>query len=94
MLLGGVPLEACEIVEEAHCLGVESPGCGGDHRHEPVVLGLKPLVMLGHLGAAGLVEAFSSQVYSVPLLLTGCMTVNSSVSPAVPMMLVGHSNGP
>ena len=38
VLLGGVRLEACEIVEKAQCLGVESSGCCGDHRHEPVVL--------------------------------------------------------
>jgi hypothetical protein len=38
VLLGGVRLEACEIVEEAQCLGVESSG-------------LKPLVKLGDLGA-------------------------------------------
>ena len=56
MLLGGVRLEACEVVEEAQCLGVESSGCGGDHRHEPVVLSLKPLVVLGHLGAKAGVE--------------------------------------
>jgi hypothetical protein len=48
VLLGGVRLEACEIVEE-----VVSSGCVGNHRHEPVVLSLKPLVMLGHLGAVG-----------------------------------------
>jgi len=35
---------------------VESSGCGGDHRHEPVVLSLKPLVVLGHLGAKAGVE--------------------------------------
>jgi hypothetical protein len=35
---------------------VESSGCGGGHRHEPVVLSLKPLVVLGHLGAVGPVE--------------------------------------
>ena len=58
MLLGSVRLKACEIVEEAQCLGVESPGGGGDNRHEPVVLSLKPLVVLGHLGAVGLVERF------------------------------------
>ena len=56
MLLGGVRLEACEVVEETQCLGVESSGCGGDHRHEPVVLSLKPLVVLGHLGAKAGVE--------------------------------------
>jgi len=56
VLLGGVRLEACEVVEEAKCLRVESSGCGGDHRHEPVVLGLKPLVVLGHLGTVGPVE--------------------------------------
>ena len=56
MLFGGVRLEACEVVEEAKCLRVESSGCGGDHRHEPVVLGLKPLVVLGHLGTVGPVE--------------------------------------
>jgi len=49
VLLGGVRLEACEIVEEAQCLGMESSGCGGDHRHEAVVLSLKPLVVLGQL---------------------------------------------
>ena len=93
MLLGGIRLKACEIVEEAHCLRVESPGRGGDNRHEPVVLSQKPLVVLGHLGEA-LWSAFSSQAYSVPLLPTGCTTVKSSVRPAVPMMLVGYSNGP
>jgi hypothetical protein len=51
VLLGGVRLEACEVVEDAQCLGVESSGCGGDNRNEPVVLSLKPLVVLGHLGA-------------------------------------------
>ena len=40
-----------------------------DHRREPVVLSLKPLVVLGHLGAVGPVDRFSSQVYSVPLLI-------------------------
>ena len=39
-------------------------------------------------------SAFSSQACSVPLLPTGCTTVKSSVRPAVPMMLVGYSNGP
>ena len=34
MLLAGVRLEACEVVEEAQCLGLESSGCGGDHRHD------------------------------------------------------------
>ena len=53
MLLGGVRLEACKIVEEVQCLRVESSGCVGDHRHEPVVLSLKPLVMLGHIDAVG-----------------------------------------
>jgi len=56
VLLGGVRLKACKIVEEAHCLRVESPGGGGDNRHEPVVLSLKPRVLLGHLGAVGPVE--------------------------------------
>jgi hypothetical protein len=37
VLLGGVRLEACEIVEEAQCLGVESSGCD-----------LKPLEVLGY----------------------------------------------
>ena len=49
VLLGGVRLEACEIVEEAQCLRMESSGRVGDHRHEPVILSLKPLVMLGDL---------------------------------------------
>jgi hypothetical protein len=35
---------------------VELTGGGGGDRHEPVVLGLEPLVVLGHLGAEGLVE--------------------------------------
>ena len=35
---------------------MESSGGGGDIRHEPVVLSLKPLVVLGHLGAVGPVE--------------------------------------
>ena len=56
MLLGGVRLEACEVVEEAQCLGVESSGGGGDNRHEPVVLSLMPLVVLGRLGAVGPLE--------------------------------------
>ena len=56
MLLGGVRLEACEVVEEAQCLGVESSRGGGENRHEPVVLSLKPLVVLGHHGAVGPVE--------------------------------------
>ena len=56
MLLGGVRLEACEIVEEEQGLGVESPRYDGDHRHEPVVISLKPLIMIGHLGAVGPVE--------------------------------------
>jgi hypothetical protein len=38
MLLGGVCLEACEVVEEAQCLGVESSWGGGDNRHEPSFL--------------------------------------------------------
>jgi hypothetical protein len=84
VLLGGVRLEACEIVEEAQCLRLESSGFVGDHRHEPVVVGLKPLVTFGHLGAAGPVER----------VLAGCMTVKSSVRPAVPVMLVGYSDGP
>jgi hypothetical protein len=50
-LLSGVLLEACEIVEELQGLRVELSGGGGDNRHEPAVLGLKPLVVLGHLGA-------------------------------------------
>jgi hypothetical protein len=56
VLLGGVRLQACEVVEEAQCLGVESPGGGGDNRHEPVVLSLKPSVVLDHLSAVGPVE--------------------------------------
>ena len=56
MLFSGVRLEACEVVEEAQCLGVECSGGCGDDRHEPVVLSLKPLVVLGHLGAVGPVE--------------------------------------
>ena len=48
VLLVGVRLEACEIVEEAQRLGVESSGCDGDHRHEPVVASLKQLVVLGY----------------------------------------------
>ena len=56
MLFSGVRLEACEVVEEAQCLGVEFSGGRGDDRHEPVVLSLKPLVVLGHLGAVGPVE--------------------------------------
>jgi hypothetical protein len=35
---------------------VESSGGGGDNRYEPVVLSLKPLVVLDHLGAVGPVE--------------------------------------
>ena len=35
---------------------MELSGGGGDNRHEPVVLSLKPLVVLGHLGAVGPVE--------------------------------------
>ena len=53
MLLGGVRLKACKVVKEAQCLGVESSEGGGDNRHEPVVLSLKPSVVLGHLGAIG-----------------------------------------
>ena len=45
MLFSGVRLEACEVVEEAQCLGVEFSGGRGDDRHEPVVLSLKPLVV-------------------------------------------------
>jgi hypothetical protein len=56
VLLSGVRLEASEIVEEPQGLRVELSGGGGGDRHEPVVLGLKPLVVLGHLGAVGLVE--------------------------------------
>jgi hypothetical protein len=56
VLLGGVRLEACEVVEESQCLRVESCGGGGDNRHDPVVLSLKSLVVLGHLGAVGPVE--------------------------------------
>ena len=56
MLFGGVRLKAGEIVEEAQCLRLESSGFVGDHRHEPVVVGLKPLVTFGRLGAAGPVE--------------------------------------
>jgi hypothetical protein len=33
VLVGGDRLEECKIVEEAHCLGVESSGRVGDHRH-------------------------------------------------------------
>ena len=66
MLLGGVRLKACEIVEEAHCLGVKSPGGGGDNRHEPVVLSLKPLVVLGHLGAVGPVQRILFMITGVP----------------------------
>jgi hypothetical protein len=42
VVLGGIRLEACEVVEEAQGLGVESSGGGGDYRHEPIVL--KPAV--------------------------------------------------
>jgi hypothetical protein len=56
MLLGCVRAKACEVVEEAQCLGAESSGGGGDKRHEPVFLSFKPLVVLGHLGAVGPVE--------------------------------------
>ena len=56
VLFSGVRLEACEVVEEAQCRGVELSGGRGDDRHEPVVLGLKPLVVLGHHGAVGPVE--------------------------------------
>ena len=53
MLFSGVRLEACEVVEEAQRRGVELSGGRGDDRHEPVVLSLKPVVVLGHLGAVG-----------------------------------------
>ena len=43
-------------MEEAQCLRVESSGRVGDHMHKPVGLSLKPLVMLGQLGAVGPVE--------------------------------------
>jgi hypothetical protein len=33
VLLGGVGLTACEVVEEAQCLVVESSKGGGDNRH-------------------------------------------------------------
>jgi hypothetical protein len=66
VLLGGVRLEACEVVEEAQCLGVESSGCGGDHRHESVVLSMKPLVVLGHLGAVGPVQRILFMITGVP----------------------------
>ena len=56
MLFGGVRLKAGEIVEEPQGLRMERTSGGGSDRHEPVVLGLKPLVVLGHLGAEGLVE--------------------------------------
>ena len=56
LLFGGVRLEACEIVKEAQGCRVESSGRVGDHRHEPVVLSVQPLVILCHLGAVGLVE--------------------------------------
>ena len=56
MLFSGVRLEASEIVEEPQGLRVELSGGGGGDRHEPVVLGLKPPVVLGHLGAVGPVE--------------------------------------
>ena len=36
MLFSGVCLEACEVVEEAQCLGVEFSGGRGDDRHETV----------------------------------------------------------
>ena len=49
MLFRGVRLEASEVVEEPQGLRVELSGGGGGDRHEPVVLGLKPLVVLGHL---------------------------------------------
>ena len=61
VLLGGVNLGGCEVVEEAQCLGLESSGCGGDHRHEPVLLSLKPLVVLGHLGASRAGQSFAAQ---------------------------------
>ena len=56
MLLSGVRLEACQIVEDPQGLRVELSGGGGGDRHEPVVLGLKPPVVLGHLAALGPVE--------------------------------------
>ena len=52
-MFSGVRLEACEVVEEAQRRGVELSGGRGDDRHEPVVLSLKPVVVLGHLGAVG-----------------------------------------
>jgi hypothetical protein len=46
---------------------VESSGGGGDNRLEPIVLSLKPAVVLGHLGAAGPVErVFVTGVLRVP----------------------------
>ena len=56
MLFSGVRLEASEIVEEPQGLRVELSGGGGGDRHEPVVLALKPPVVLGHLAALGPVE--------------------------------------
>ena len=53
MELGGIRFEACEVVKEAQSRGVERSGGGDDHWYEPVVLGLKPPVVLGHLGAIG-----------------------------------------
>ena len=48
--------------------------------HEPVVLGLKPLVALGHLGVVGLVER---------VLVIGVLCAPGTVRPAVPSVLVG-----
>ena len=43
-------------MRRAKGLGVESSGGGGDNRHEPIVLSMKPAVVLGHLRAVGPVE--------------------------------------
>jgi hypothetical protein len=48
--------------------------------HEPVVLGLKPLVALGHLGAVGLVER---------VLVIGVLCAPPANRPAVHSVLVG-----
>ena len=62
------------VVEEAQCLGVEFSGGRGDDRHEPVVLSLKPLMVLGHLGAVGLVEC---------LLVAGVLrAIQNSLNPS------------
>ena len=81
VLFSGVRLEASEIVEEPQGLRVELSGGGGGDRHEPVVLALKPPVVLGHLGAVGpwSPPRQLSEVHSGAILETRCVVLDDII---------------